>query len=103
MSKFGWCLPDAPVSVHSKCIARFDYGKEIVCDCLCHTDNESFLKEMNKSDGKTNKKRTKGVDKTSTPDSKSDSVPDVAIEGTSQRRRSTLTATTKRGSKGTGK
>lgn len=57
MSKFGWCLPDAPVSVHSKCITRFDYGNEIVCDCLCHTDNESFLKEMAKSTTTPTKKK----------------------------------------------
>lgn len=60
-SLFGWCLPDAPIDVHARCIEAFDFNGAISCSCLCHTDNALFIKQMTRVSKPA--KKTKGAKK----------------------------------------
>lgn len=52
-SLFGWCLPGAGMTEHSKCKHSFTFGENnLVCPCPCHSDPKWELKPIVKKGAK---------------------------------------------------
>jgi hypothetical protein len=44
-SLFGWCLPGMGIAQHKEC-ARVISDGTLECPCLCHTDFDTFAKQL---------------------------------------------------------
>ena len=98
MALFGWCLPDMPIEQHKKCMKEFEYGTPIPCTCLCHTDLDTFTKEITDRETNANtKKGTKGITNAPKRRGKAPSVEHPKTASTTKSKPSRTKTTTRDG------